>query len=322
MRRIAVALVWAGTVGGTAPAPLSAAEADPAAPSAATPPRARPAAVAAPRLGPEAGLRRIALAGRQRMLGERIAKAACFAGIGLEPDRHIQEMAVAADLFERSLAVLRAGDRTRGIRAAEDAETDQSLTRVAQIWEFYRPLVSEGTAMGLVERGQVAEMARLTRVLVAELDRTVSRVERVEAKRQVPLGRAIALGIAGRQLTLTQAMSKDICLIASGLGGEAPGRALSGAVGLFGASLSALSEGAPDLGIRPPASPAHGAKLAAVAELWAPLAPLYDTVAGGRTPGFVELVTIAAENERLLEAMSAAASPYETLDAAPKREAN
>jgi hypothetical protein len=138
----------------------------------------------------------------------------------------------------------------------------------------------------------------------------VGLIERAHAGRGLDFASAITLNIAGRQRMLSQKMAKELCLVARGIAPEENRAALAGTIELFDASLAALLDGAPDLGIRPPQDETLRATLAEVSELWGRLAPLYRQVAAGGVAGPTQLVTVAVENGALLEALDRAVSQY------------
>ena len=256
------------------------------------------------------GARKIDLAGRQRMLTQRMAMAGCYASIGLEPARHVEMMRAAHDLFDATLGALRNGDFRLGLVAETDDRVLAGLAEVGRLWADYGQAVRDASGHGTGTETQIAAIAALNLPVLREMDRTVGLIERAHAGRGLDFASAITLNIAGRQRMLSQKMAKELCLVARGIAPEENRAALAGTIELFDASLAALLDGAPDLGIRPPQDETLRATLAEVSELWGRLAPLYRQVAAGGVAGPTQLVTVAVENGALLEALDRAVSQY------------
>lgn len=185
------------------------------------------------------------------------------------------------------------------------------LARVRLAWAPYGEAVARAVAERLVTRESLIAIAELNRPVLAETNRTAGLVERAYGGRSVPLGQAIALNIADRQRMLTQKMSKEVCLIAQGIEAESHRTELAESVALFDTALLALMEGAPDVGIRPPARQDLAYQLVDVAAIWERLKPAFAKIVAGAAPGFREVAAIAAENDRLLSEMNRAVFLYE-----------
>lgn len=257
------------------------------------------------------GKRKINLAGRQRMLSQRMAKAACFAAIGLDTGAHMTMMREAHDLFERTLTGLREGDAEQGLAAETDEAVLEGLATVRELWTDYAAAVTDAVETDTVSRADMAVIAELNLPVLREMNRTVGLTERAYGDRSVPLHLAIALNISGRQRMLSQKMAKEFCLIAYGFEPAENRKALAGTVELFDLSLDALIEGYADVGIRPPQGAALKAQLAAVDAMWTDLKPVYEAVAAGADPAPQALVQVAIDSNEVLREMNTAVFLYE-----------
>ncbi|MGF1445366.1 MAG: type IV pili methyl-accepting chemotaxis transducer N-terminal domain-containing protein, partial [Pikeienuella sp.] len=63
--------------------------------------------------------RAINLAGRQRMLSQRMARATFYTRLGVEPSRHLEMLTAASALFDTTLAGLRDGSEDLGLATEE-----------------------------------------------------------------------------------------------------------------------------------------------------------------------------------------------------------
>jgi len=77
----------------------------------------------------------INMAGRQRMLSQKVAKEALLAGQQIESRESVMKTIA---LFERSHQALLTGDEELGIQAVEDAGVRQQLSVVERLWRDYK----------------------------------------------------------------------------------------------------------------------------------------------------------------------------------------
>ena len=92
---------------------------------------------------------------------------------------------------------------------------------------------------------------------------------------------AILVDISGRQRMLTQRMSKNVCLVASGVTADKAREELTATAKLFETSLLALSSGMLNAGINPPPTPEIAEGLKVVIADWQDLKPAVEAVLSG-----------------------------------------
>ena len=88
----------------------------------------------------------IDIAGRQRMLAQRISKNVCLATSGLNKDTAIAELAAARDMYQSSVEALRFGMPDAGITATTNPEILAGLDEVLALWESVQPILSSVSA--------------------------------------------------------------------------------------------------------------------------------------------------------------------------------
>lgn len=257
------------------------------------------------------GKRKINLAGRQRMLTQRMAKAACFIAMGVDVEAHFTMLSDARKLFAVTLSGLRHGDLDLGLRREESAPILRGLSEVGRLWQPYEAALLAVEEKRHVGQDDLATIARLNLPVLRKMHETVGITERIYAKGDLPLHLAIALNISGRQRMFSQKMAKEFCLIVYNHEVAENQAALAETVQLFDLSLEALINGRADVGIRPPQGQALAAQLARVAALWAELKPIYERAAAGLPPSPPEVITVARENNPLLAEMNKAVWLYE-----------
>ena len=138
---------------------------------------------------PLSPLRAVSVAGRQRMLSQRLAKAWLLVGQGVQPGRSSAMLRHSADLFERQLGAL-AGLPAEGAVA-------QARQVLEEVWRPYRRRLDQSPS-----RDAARELLYLSEgVLGAAQDLTVA-VERMAGTAQARL-----VNLAGRERMLSQRMA-------------------------------------------------------------------------------------------------------------------
>ena len=92
---------------------------------------------------------------------------------------------------------------------------------------------------------------------------------------------SMLIDISGRQRMLTQKMSKESCMVASGLGTAETMEHLQGTMSMFEVSLTALMIGMPDAGIMPPPNSEISSGLMTVYFNWNEIKPTLEAVLAG-----------------------------------------
>ncbi|MEM6971341.1 MAG: type IV pili methyl-accepting chemotaxis transducer N-terminal domain-containing protein [Pseudomonadota bacterium] len=255
--------------------------------------------------------RKINIAGRQRMLTQRMAKAITFARLGIEVDRHREQAMAAHALFDKSLKGLRFGNPDLGLNRETDGRVIDGLGRVNALWLPYGEAVQASIDSAGKDDAAFARVMTQNLGILKETNKTVRLTERAYGGNEIPLYLAIAINIAGRQRMFSQKMSKETAMVAAGYEVEQSRGALAATVGLFQSSLDALRNGLPAVGIRKPGTKKVQSQLAVVSELWGRMRPVMDATASSGTADQGTLQQVAALNDRLLKEMNAAVFAYE-----------
>ncbi|MEM6587726.1 MAG: type IV pili methyl-accepting chemotaxis transducer N-terminal domain-containing protein [Pseudomonadota bacterium] len=281
-----------------------------AAPLAILPSHARAADVPAV----EDGKRKINLSGRQRMLSQRMAKAACFAAIDVNAPAHLAQARDAHALFEKTLHGLRYGDADQGMNVEKNPRILEELTAVEELWTAYGAFVA--TASMSVDDAQTAlpQIALLNLPVLRQMNKSVGAFERhYGGTGEIHPVLALAINVSGRQRMLSQRASKEFCLILAGVNPQANRKALAETVTLFETSLVALKNGSEDMGLPPAPTDEIQAQLQTVNNLWAPLKAVFDATVMGTMPSEAQINQVARDNNPLLKEMNKAVLMYSQL---------
>ena len=150
-------------------------------------------ATAAP---PEAAVN---VAGRQRMLSQRIVKAYCQIGLGVLPKASRAQLREAVALFESQLIVLES--------AAADAATRDALRALGRAWRPFRAL-----ALGPVDREHAQRLHARDADVLAAAQKVTQLFESAAPNSVGPL-----VNLSGRQRMLSQRLAKIYMLQAWGV---------------------------------------------------------------------------------------------------------
>lgn len=275
-----------------------------------------PALPAASPPDPEAraeALRKINLAGRQRMLSQRIAMAVCLVRAGAEPGLNGDKAAAAEALFTRTLAGLRAGDAELGLPEESLPGVLSALDAVDGLWPRYRRSVAKvrdgapGTATGMTTlRAQAGQLLKLTNAVV-------TRLETAHGAGLVAPELAVAVNVAGRQRMLIQKAMMQACFAVASDHGVALRRKVTATKSLFEHSLANLLIGNAEEGIPPPPTPEIDARLVRVVRMWRWLGADFDALAEGAPVDAARLAQLARAAEVTLVTMNEVVSLYEAL---------
>jgi nitrate/nitrite-specific signal transduction histidine kinase len=247
----------------------------------------------------------INVAGRQRMLSQKMFKEMLLVHHRVDEEANTRAMTATIALFAESHRRLTAGDPEQDIPAAPTPAVAAALAGIDAPWATFRDGLTAG---GITDPARLATLAAANDELLAAV---AAMVEAYEGAQKAAMGTATGKVInwAGRQRMLSQRMAKEALLIAAGADADAARTRLAKARELFAASHEALAQGSAEAGIPAPTDPAVVRQFAKVGDLWAAYQGLLDRVAGGDAAARGDLaeasVRLLAETNRatgLLEA--------------------
>ncbi|WP_342076806.1 type IV pili methyl-accepting chemotaxis transducer N-terminal domain-containing protein [Yoonia sp. SS1-5] len=225
---------------------------------------------------------RIDLSGKLRMLSQRVPAAACNLAAGIDPASSSAMLTSAAEEFEKIVTALEFGDETLGIIGAE--ERRKTLVGIRKLHEEWLPMFEAAKTI-LTDGGtndqiaamsaQSAEVLRIAQLLVSEIS---GQYADPTALLQID---ALTIDLAGRQRMLAQRISKNVCLISSGVNVDAAATELTEAAATFSSTLDALVTGMPAAGIKAPPTAEIADAIAVVVDDWAELQPIVAKVLAG-----------------------------------------
>ncbi len=126
----------------------------------------------------------INLAGKQRMLSQKMSKEFLLIAYGYKPDTNQLNMHETASLFDRTLKGLRNGDKTLDLPETTQPAILDQLAAVEQLWIKFTPVlnIAETESSSNIPRESIQQLADLNLPLLKEMNKAVLLYEKEAAK--------------------------------------------------------------------------------------------------------------------------------------------
>lgn len=217
-----------------------------------------------------------------RTYSQEVAAAACFLYNDIDPSFSGDLLKEARDGFDLRWNALVNGDPSLGIIGGEARrKTQMKLTAVGEVWQE----MADAVDTLIADPSNSAAVDHIKANNLKLFDMTDLLVTHVSAQYSDPTiimqVDALKLEIVGRQAMMTQKIAKDACKIFTGDDRQVLKDNLSRSMGIYEASLDALLNGLPELGILPAPTPEIAAALEAIQADWSETRPVLDTLVAG-----------------------------------------
>lgn len=261
---------------------------------------------------------RVNIAGRERMLIQRVVKTACFSSLGIERSRNREELVAAQDLFVQSLEALQAGDPVVGLSPETSDDLLADFAAIEAEWIEVTGLAGAAISPTGISTDDLRSLDMVGLDLLEKGNSVVQQVSQTYGQQleDLPLILSISIDVAGRQRMLSQKMAKEFCLIDAGVDGDENRVRLAASIQVFNATLSGLQNGLSGMVIAAPNYDIRQ-KLREVASLWAPIDVVLQSVADGAEITDEDRAAVVNNMDAVLEAMNEAVGMYEYVNAVP-----
>lgn len=258
----------------------------------------------------EAALR-VNISGRQRMLSQRMTKAACFVQNNVSTALHDEMLRDAFALFSTSHDALRQGNSSVGLTREHSPRVLTAMELVDTRWQGFAPIVQRLIDTGDSSPADIAALDAAGLVLLNDMNAAVGRIAVTygELLEDLPLIYSISIDAAGRQRMLSQKAAKEFCLIDSGIDVAKNQENLAYTVKIFTASLNALISGFPGM-IVPAPNDEILAKLREVEAAWVIPGAVLQRAADGETITDADRQVVTTQIETVLVLMNQAVGMY------------
>ena len=247
----------------------------------------------------------INLAGKQRMLTQKMSKEILLIAKGVDVDANKASLKSTATLFDKTLKGLIAGDADLKLPKTEDPAIVAQLDKVQALWTEFDKSVN-AVLGGDTSAAVLTQVAEQNLPLLKNMNKAVQMYAKASGSSLDP-AMATTINLAGKQRMLTQKMTKELLLVANGIDVDANKANLAKTVALFDRTLKGLKDGDKELGLPGTKDPAILAQLAVVSKLWSEYKPVLDAV----DVSDAGLAKAAKLNLPLLKNMNKAVKMYE-----------
>ncbi|MBT3042425.1 MAG: type IV pili methyl-accepting chemotaxis transducer N-terminal domain-containing protein [Candidatus Thiodiazotropha sp. (ex Codakia orbicularis)] len=124
----------------------------------------------------------INLAGKQRMLTQKMSKEMSLVALNHSTDDNKSNLRSTASLFDRTLKGLLDGDGDLELPGTKDKAIRSQLTVVADLWKEFKPLVERAAGIDTkgVSKDDLLQMSKLNLPLLKEMNKAVKMYEQLE----------------------------------------------------------------------------------------------------------------------------------------------
>ncbi|NEW59853.1 hypothetical protein GSY74_01040, partial [Sulfurovum sp. bin170] len=180
----------------------------------------------------------INLAGKQRMLTQKMSKEALLIAKGINVKNNTESLKKTIALFDKTLIGLRNGDKSLHLPKTNNQEIVKQIDKVVSLWNTFKIHV-EKVADGKTEKATLVSIDKENLPLLRNMNMVVQMYENDGASHLDP-HMAKTINLAGRQRMLTQKMTKELLLIANKLKSNANVESLKSTGELFKDTLTNL----------------------------------------------------------------------------------
>lgn len=246
------------------------------------------------------------LAGRQRMLTQKMAKESLLVAADIDADANRKALGETVALFETTLKGLRDGDAALGLPKTTNERVVKQLDTVKALFEETKPVFTRAVSGTKPSAADLAILADKSVPLLDEMNRAVQLYER-SAKDVLSSESALAvvINLAGKQRMLSQKMSKEFLFVYLGVKADENRLNVRETASLFDQTLSGLRNGNADLGLPGTKDPEALKLLEIGATLWKDFQPAVAKAADSAAKlGKPDAELVAKANMPLLTAMN------------------
>ncbi len=253
----------------------------------------------------------INLAGRQRMLTQKMSKEIILIALNVEPKRNRERLKKTSDMFDQTINGLSRGDKALNLSGATDPSIISQIKKIKKHWEKFNKHVQSTIKSKTIKKDSLLYIINENISLLSQSHKLVLLYKQSITRELAPVEKNLRniIDLAGKQRMLTQKMTKEKILIIGGLKVEDNKKLLLKSVALFDRTLNGLIKGDKNLKLPGVTDPDLKRQLLRVKSIWNELKPLYkkDNISNQ------ELATIVDKNIPLLKEMDKAVNMFENI---------
>ena len=213
----------------------------------------------------------INLAGKQRMLTQKMTKEALLVKAGIHKSQSLEKLQATRDLFDKTLKGLMHGDKDLKLKTCKNKKVQAQLKVVNDIWQSFDENIQKVIhSKASVQTYQKIQVQNLN--LLNEMNKAVSMYVSQTKKRASK--RAQAINLSGKERMLTQKMAKALLLVSQGISTKENMQDLQKTANLFEKILIGLEKGDKELHLAGTKLPSIQKQLKVGEKLWNEVRPV------------------------------------------------
>ncbi len=182
----------------------------------------------------------INLAGKQRMLTQKMSKEALFIAKGIDVEKNKESLKKTEELFNKTLNGLINGDKDLNLPKTEDKDILAQLQKVQELWTPFKANIDK-VVEGKSDKATLEAIAKENIPLLKEMNKAVGMYAKASGSKLDP-EMAKTINRAGKQRMLTQKMTKELLLVANGIDADANKDNAKKTAELFESTLKDLTD--------------------------------------------------------------------------------
>jgi len=157
----------------------------------------------------------INLAGKQRMLTQKMSKEALLIAKEINIKKNREELKRTITLFDTTLYALLDGDKTLKLPETEDKKIRKRIKEVDKLWREFKPFIDK-IAKGKSNRNSLRAIEMGNMPLLSIMNSVVKMYEQKYSS-ALKKNKASTINLAGKERMLSQKMTKELLLLAHNL---------------------------------------------------------------------------------------------------------
>ena len=262
----------------------------------------------------------INLAGKQRMLTQKMGKALLFASNDLKKKEYLDDFKKSQKLFSSTLKGLFYGSKVLDLTGTKLPKIKAQLKVVDELWKNHQPILEKavtGKEMKKAIAGLdniLAEMNKGVFIYTQSVNRQkqkakfASLISSFMNKSNIVKKR---VNFSGRQRMLTQRMTKLAILVSSNINKKENSKRLIKFSNLYNKTLMAFRDGDADMGCIPSNSKQIKEQIGVIEKEWKPFYKRAKLIAEGKNKDKKALEYMINKNEHLLKISNELVKRYE-----------
>ena len=262
----------------------------------------------------------INLAGKQRMLTQKMGKDLLFINNGIKPKVYQEDFKQSRTLFDQTLNGLFNGSKKLHLTGTKLPKIVKQLNVVQKHWKEEQPLLDAG-----LKKKEIKKAINSLDTTLVEMNKAVTLYTKSinRQKQRLKLNSLISnfmnkskilkkrVNLSGKQRMLTQRMAKLALMIDAGINPKESKEKLKKFADLYAKTLNGFKNGDKDLGCIPSSGTEIKAQIATIEKAWKPFYQHVNNIIEGKDKDGSSLAYIIKENEPLLKASNELVKRYE-----------